>query len=57
MKLLSILCTRYEYCKESSVIYSDISDLTVAFLNKKYNDNKNKKKKKKMEKSGIFTMC
>ena len=54
-KLLSILCTGYEYCKDSSVLYSDISDLTVAFLNKKHNDNKNKKKK--MEKSGIFTMC
>ena len=57
-RFLSILCTGYEYSKDSSRVYSDIScfDLTVACSNKN-NKNKKKKKKKKMEKFGLFTKC
>ena len=45
-----ILCTGYEYFKDSSVLYLDIScfNLIVAFSNMKYNN-----KKKKMEKSEL----
>ena len=50
-RFLNILCTGYEYFKDSSVLYLDIScfNLIVAFSNMKYNN----KKKKKMEKSEL----